>query len=331
MRTSSPASPQRRRTIVFLATTPLPELDLFGPAEIFKTANVLKQDYEIVLVSGSRSRTLIGATGIRVTAACTFRDFDRPIDTLIVLGDPATSESLKPDLLDWLRQRAATSRRVCSICTGAFILAEAGLLKGRAATTHWLYEERFRARFPETDLDISAIWKQDGNVYTSAGVSTGMDLALALVEEDCGSAIALKIAKGLVLFLRRSGSQNQFSQFVTNEKDAGRLGALPAWLLANMGGDLSVEALASWAALSPRQFCRNFKRTFRMSPGSYVRKMRLEEAKRCLETTQLDWKSIASRCGVEAEVFRRAFMREFGVSPHGYAMRYSVAQASSGR
>ena len=316
-----------RRTIAFLAFAPLPELDLFGPFEIFKTANRLRPAYDIVVLSAGESREIACAGGLSLTATATFRDFDRPIDTLIVLAEVKRPFALTPELGDWIVRHAATARRVCSVCTGAFVLAEAGLLDGKRATTHWLYEKAFRKRFPHIDLDIASIWTRDGKVYTSAGVSTGIDLALALVEEDCGYRMALNIAKGLVLFLRRSGSQKQFSPLIGEASDAGHsLRDLRAWLLDHITGDLSVEAMAQARGMSPRNFSRRFAAAFDAGPADYVRRMRIEAATRHLEDAVLSWKEIAVRCGMEAEALRRAFVRHMGITPQAYTARYKTRE-----
>ncbi len=328
--TETPVARMPRRTIAFLAVAPLPELDLFGPFEIFKTANRLRPAYDIVVLSAGDSRELACAGGLSVTATASFRDFDRPIDTLIVLAEVKRSVDLTPDLRDWIVRQAASARRVCSVCTGAFVLAEAGVLDGKRATTHWLYEKAFRKRFPRIDLDIASIWTRDGKVYTSAGVSTGIDLALALVEEDCGYRTALNIAKGLVLFLRRTGSQKQFSPLIGDATDVeSRLRDLPAWLIDHITEDLSVEAMAEARGMSPRNFSRQFTTAFGTGPADYVRRMRIDAAARHLEDAVLSWKEIAVRCGSDAEALRRAFVRHMGISPQAYATRYTAGRAEA--
>ena len=314
-----------RRTIAFLAFGPLPELDLFGPYSIFKTANRLRPAYDIVVLSVGDGPEIACSGGLSLIATASFRDFDRPIDTLIVLAEVKRAFDLPPELRDWIVRQAGSARRVCSVCTGAFVLAEAGLLDGKRATTHWLYEKAFRKRFPHIDLDIASIWTRDGKVWTSAGVSTGIDLALALVEADCGYRTALNIAKGLVLFLRRTGSQKQFSPLIGDAADAGHsLRDLPAWLLDHLTDDLSVEAVAQARGMSPRNFSRQFATAFGVGPADYVRRLRVEAAARHLEDAVLSWKEIAGRCGMESEALRRAFVRHMGIAPQAYMARYKV-------
>ncbi len=317
----------KTKTIAFLAFSPLQELDVFGPVEIFNTAKLfLEKDYEVVLISAGKSKSLVCKSGIQVLATAHYSKFSKPIDTLIIVADPESSKSMPADLVKWIKSYSKKVRRICSICTGSFVLAHTGLLEKKRATTHWLYEKDFRGRFPHLELDISAIWIKDGNVYTSAGVSTGIDLALALVEEDYGSKTALKIAKGLVLFLKRSGSQNQFSRtLLSQNQEIDQFKNLPAWLIENIQSDLSVEKVAKAFSMSSRNFSRLFASSFGMGPGEYVRKIRIDKAKQLLESSDLDWKKISTSCGLPGEALRRAFVREVGISPQKYRDRYSFS------
>lgn len=311
------------RTIVFIATSPLQELDLMGPIGIFNAANYYKKHYNIVLLSGVKSKKLKGESGITILAQDTFKNYQGPIDTLIITRDPNTKPSL--ELIKWIKEKSTKARRICSICTGAFTLAETGLLKNKKATTHWMYEEAFRKRFPDVDLDISSIWTKAGKIYTSAGVSTGMDLALALVEEDFDSQAALQIAKGLVLFLRRSGNQNQFSDMlIAQEKERDQFTDLHLWLEANLKKDISVEDMAQHIGMSSRNFSRQFKHIYSMGPAEYLRKLRIQKAKKLLESGRMDWKSISKSCGMPNEALRRAFIRETGISPQDHRKRYKT-------
>ncbi|WPU63429.1 GlxA family transcriptional regulator [Peredibacter starrii] len=309
------------RTIVFIAHSPLQGLDVFGPVEIFTAANFYKENYKIVLLSSTKSKTLKAHSGITVVADKYFKDYKGPIDTLIVTGNPDKKPS--KELLDWIKLKFKSTRRLCSVCTGAFILAESGLLKNKKATTHWMWEQSFKNQFKDVELDISSIWTKDGKVYTSAGVSTGIDLALALVEEDFGAAAALQIAKGLVLFLRRSGNQKQFSQMLLNqEKEKDQFTDLNLWLQENIKKDISVEEMAQHIGMSPRNFSRQFKLIFNHGPAEHLRKLRIEKAQKLLEASNMDWKRISSLCGMPNEALRRAFIRETGISPQDYKKRY---------
>jgi transcriptional regulator GlxA family with amidase domain len=210
------------------------------------------------------------------------------------------------------------------VCTGAFVLAEAGLLDGRRATTHWEWCDALAARFPRVQVDRDPIFVRDGNVYTSAGVTAGMDLALALVEEDHGRALALEVARQMVLFLRRPGGQSQFSAALAAQSaDREPLRDLQAWIAEDPGRDCSVPALARRVAMSPRNFARVFTREVGSTPGQFVERMRVEAARRRLEESADGVDNIASRCGFgTAETMRRAFLRTLRVPPSAYRSRF---------
>ncbi len=207
-----------------------------------------------------------------------------------------------------------------SICTGAFLLAEAGLLDGRRATTHWMFAKDFALRYPRVTVEPDRIYVRDSHVYTSAGVTAGMDLSLALVEEDLGSALALQVARALVLFLRRPGGQAQFSAVLSSQASEHKpLRELQVWMAENVRQDLSMENLASRVAMSPRNFARLFAREIGTTPAHFVEQLRVESARRELETTEKGLEQIAVVSGFKsAEVMRRAFLRCIGTSPSGY-------------
>ena len=223
-----------------------------------------------------------------------------------------------------LRRLAPRLRRIGSVCTGAFILAEAGLLDGRRATTHWEWCDALAARFPRVQVDRDPIFVRDGNVYTSAGVTAGMDLALALIEEDHGRALALEVARQMVLFLRRPGGQSQFSAALAAQSaDREPLRDLQAWIAEDPGRDCSVPALARRVAMSPRNFARVFAREVGATPGQFVERVRVEAARRRLEESADGVDNIASRCGFgTAETMRRAFLRTLRVPPTAYRSRF---------
>jgi transcriptional regulator GlxA family with amidase domain len=255
------------------------------------------------------------------------------LDTLIVAGGTGTREALADHtLIDWIRKVAPRTRRVASVCTGAFLLAEAGLLDGRRATTHWSACALLAERYPAVDVDPDPIYARDGNVYTSAGVTAGMDLALALVEEDMGRDVALAIARQLVLFLRRPGSQSQFSAQLSGQiADRDQLRELQGWIADHPGEDLSVAALARRAGLSERHLARSFHKEVGETPARYVETVRLESARRRLEESGEPVAAVAVACGFgTAETMRRAFLRRLGVGPAEYRRRFSpqIALAS---
>ncbi|MCU7730243.1 GlxA family transcriptional regulator [Actinoplanes sp. KI2] len=290
-------------------------LDVTGPVEVFSYAG----GYRVTTASigGAAVRT---SSGLHIMPDHALSDKS---DTLIVPGGEGTREP-PADLVAWLRAHGDKPGRVMSVCTGAFLLAEAGLLDGRRATTHWLYCETLRSRHPKVDVDPEPIFIRDGRIATSAGVTTGIDLALALVEEDRGRDVALAIARGLVMFLRRPGGQSQFSAPLSGQvahrepvRDVQRL------IAEHPEADLSVPALAAAASLSPRQFSRAFTAETGVSPGRYVDRVRLETARRLLEDTADGVAEVARKAGYgTAEAMRRAFRQALDVSPAEYRRRF---------
>src|SRR6266568_4504767 len=257
--------------------------------------------------------------------AADLRDAQAP-HTLVVPGGEGTSSAgaAGEEMAGWLRQHAPRAQRITSVCTGAFLLARAGLLAGRRATTHWAYADALERQFPEVVVDPEPIYVRDGPVVTSAGVSAGIDLALALVEEDIGREAALAVARHLVVFLRRPGGQAQFSaQLRAQVAQREPLRELQQWITERPAADLSVDSLAARAGLSPRHFARSFTAETGVSPGQYVDRMRLEAARRGLEETGDGIEQIARSCGYGTpEAMRRAFIRALGVSPAGYRQRF---------
>ena len=244
-------------------------------------------------------------------------------DTVIVPGGKGTRSS-DPMVVDWLRRHAAKIRRVASVCSGAFLLAEAGLLTGRRATTHWSVCDSLARRYPDVQVDRQPIFVRDGPIATSAGVTAGIDLALALVEEDVGREIALAIARHLVMFLRRPGNQAQFSAQLSAQVAARPgLREVQRWIADNPHTDLSVPLLARLANLSPRQFARAFTSEVGQTPGRYVDAVRLEAARRLLHDSDDGLERVAARCGYgTVEAMRRAFVRALGVAPGEYRSRF---------
>jgi transcriptional regulator GlxA family with amidase domain len=244
-------------------------------------------------------------------------------DLLIVPGGEG-SRWADPELVAWLRANGPAAQRLVSVCTGVFLLAEAGLLDGRKATTHWAYCGALAARYPSIVVDPDPIFVRDGNIATSAGVTAGIDLALALVEDDLGREAALDIARRLVVFLRRPGNQAQFSAQLAGQLASREpLRDVQQWIADHPAADLSVQALASQASLSPRQFARAFSAEVGIPPGRYVDRVRLETARRRLEDTADGIEQTARSCGYGTpEAMRRAFVRVLGVSPGEYRRRF---------
>jgi transcriptional regulator GlxA family with amidase domain len=265
---------------------------------------------------------------------------DQPIDTLIVPGVPVDEHgTLQPELVAWIRRHAPRARRVCSVCTGAFYLAAAGLLDGRRATTHWRDAARLARRFPNVHVDADPIFIRDagrhagdGVVWTSAGVTAGIDLALALIEEDVGHAVAMQAARRLVVFMKRPGGQSQYSAALAAQASAnGPFEALHGWMAAHLRDDLSVERLAERTRMSPRTFARRYVDEVGRTPAKTVSALRLEAASRALAESRQPLKRIALDCGFGSEQnLRRAFLRRFGVLPLDYRERFMSAVAPRG-
>ncbi|MFL9894922.1 GlxA family transcriptional regulator [Paraburkholderia sp. RL17-381-BIF-C] len=260
---------------------------------------------------------------------------DQPIDTLIIPGVPVDEHcTLQPELVAWIRRHAPRARRVCSVCTGAFYLAAAGLLDGRRATTHWRDAPHLAQRFPSVQVDADPIFIRDvgrregeGVVWTSAGVTAGIDLALALIEEDLGHAVAMQAARRLVVFMKRPGGQSQFSAALAAQASAnGPFEALHSWMAAHLREDLSVERLAERIRMSPRTFARRYVDEVGRTPAKTVSALRLEAASRALAESRRPLKRIALDCGFGSEQnLRRAFLRRFGVLPLDYRERFMSA------
>ena len=307
-------------------------LDVTGPYEVFAVASELRGDrnearYRVVLLADQPGpfRT---ASGLALVADASWRDFKEIPDTLLVVGGPDVAPLTgNVEFLEWLRVMAGRTRRIGSVCTGAFALAEAGLLNERRATTHWREAERLQRSFPKVRVDPDAIYVRDGHVYTSAGVTAGMDLALALVEEDLGRSVALSVARMLVLFLKRPGGQSQFSTVLQAQTVQGkRLSPLLAWLAEHYREALTVEELAAQAAMSLRSFARIFLAETGVSPALFLEKIRLEHAVRMLESTGLSLEAAARECGFTGcEQLRRAFQRHLGITPQEYRDRFRSA------
>ena len=316
------------RRVVILAFPGLQTLDVHGPAEVFSTATTLNggEGYSLEVVATEPGPVRTSSVALQPDG--TVEGCRGPIDTLLVPGGTGVVAACEDErLVAWVRAAAARSGRVASVCTGAFLLAKAGLLDGRRATTHWSGCAELARRHPEVDVDSEPIFVRDGDVVTSAGVTAGMDLALALVEEDLGREIALEAARWLVLFVKRPGGQAQFSaQLAAQMAERQPLRELQQWIPDNLTADLSVPALASRACMSERNFARAFRAETGMTPAAYVESARLEGARIALETGGLPVDAVSRRSGFgTVETMRRAFRRRLGVSPGSYRERFRSA------
>ena len=310
------------RRIAFLAYDDVQSLDVTGPVEVFSMAcRHVPGAYavEVLTPGGADVRT---SSGLRLGG--TPLD-EEPLDTLVVAGGVGVRAAVADDdLVAWVRRASGRARRTASVCSGTFLLARAGLLDGRRATTHWDSCEELARRFPAIDVDPDPIYVRDGDVWTSAGVTAGMDLALALVEQDHGPEVAVAVARRLVLFLRRPGGQAQFSAGLAAQAAVrAPLRELQGWMADHLDEDLSVAALAARAHMSPRTFARAFAREVGLTPAAYVEALRVERARGALETTDLPVDAVARACGFgTVETLRRAFGRRVGVAPAAYRDRF---------
>lgn len=313
--------------IAILTVPSVQMLDVAGPMDVFSEANTLLDDplaYQMKIV-GLSAEPVLGNNGTRFLPDMTIESSLEGFDTLVVAGTPGIRDyESHPQLVEWIAREAPNVRRIASVCTGAMILANAGLLNGRRATTHWNTAARLAAAFPQVQVEANKIYVKDGPVYSSAGVTASMDLALALVEEDHGRSIALRVAKQLILFLKRPGGQSQFSVHLeTQIAGIGPIRDIHAWILDNISGDLSIDALAARAGMSSRNFARLFKRETDMTPGDYVEATRVDVARRMLEEGSIPLKKVASLCGfTDQNGLRRAFMRRINVTPVEYRQRF---------
>jgi transcriptional regulator GlxA family with amidase domain len=323
---------RKARTIGILAMPGVQLLDVSGPLDVFAEANVqLAREAYRLQVIGCRAGAIRSSSGVRLLPDAAVGDATpEKLDTLLVAGCPNAGDvSPSTGVLDWLRRIAPGLRRYGSVCSGAFILAQAGLLEGRRVTTHWAVAERLAREFPSIAVDADAIHVRDGRVRTAAGVTAGLDLALALVEEDLGRDIALKIAAQLVMFFKRSGGQLQFSR--KNQAElAGRsaLQEIQRWAANNPAENLSVPQMARRMGISARHFARLFRTEIGVTPAAWVESVRITAARQLLETGTDAPKQVAARCGfADADTLRRAFMRQIGVTPAEYRKHHAPAAA----
>lgn len=314
-------APMAGADIVIVVYDGVQSLDVSGPAEVFAAAG---HDVRIVSSDGAPVSSTGGLTILPHGDVASVRG---RVDTVVVAGGPGTPGATADEtLVAWLRRVAPRTRRVTSVCSGAFVLAAAGLLEGRRATTHWSVCDALAELYPTVTVDPEPIYVRDGDVWTSAGVTAGMDLALALVEDDHGREVALRIARQFVLFLRRPANQSQFSAHLAAPAAArDGLRDVQAHIAEHPGADLSVEALAARAGMSVRNFARAFRTEVGVTPARYVERARIESARRRLEESDDGVDVIAAACGFgTAETMRRAFLRVLHVPPAEYRRRFSI-------
>jgi transcriptional regulator GlxA family with amidase domain len=321
------------RQIVVLLFGGVQSLDVCGPVEVFSGAQRLldADSYEIRTLSIDRTPVRT-SSGLTLVPDGTLGQAPHAIDTLIVPGGDGTRAAVRDEaLLRWIAETSARARRTASVCTGAFLLAAAGLLDGRRATTHWASAEALARRHPNVAVDPDPIFVRDGDIWTSAGVTAGMDLALALLEDDHDSELALTVARHLVLFLRRPGNQSQFSATLASQQPGREpLREVQRSVVEHVDGDHSVEAMAERAHMSPRHFARAFRAETGVTPARWVERVRLEAARRLLEDSAEPIAAVAGACGFgTAETMRRVFLRALDVGPAEYRRRFQAGGVRS--
>ncbi len=321
------------RSVVIVAYPDVQILDVVGPLEVFARADrwaaeqglATRYDPIVATCDGTPFST---PSGLEISPRCRLDEVALPVHTVIVAGGEGTAvASRDARLLDWIQTIDATTTRTTSVCSGSFVLAAAGLLKGRRATTHWSECERLATLFPSIVVEPDPIFVRDGKYLTSAGVTAGMDLALAMVEEDLGRDAALYVARWLVLFVHRQGGQAQFSaQLSAQTAQRGPIRELQQFILEQPGADLSVATMAQRTAMSERNFARVFANETGVTPGEYVERVRVETARRLLEQSALSLDDVASAAGFgSTETLRRSFHRQLGVAPSDYRSRFRAA------
>jgi len=319
------------KTIGIVGYDGVQALDIVGPGDAFSLAHSFAvaeglPGYRVVLL-GTTRRAFAAESGLMLKPRATL-DAAPPLDTVIIPGGRSLrlKEATSRRIAHWLRQRAPQVRRIASVCTGIYGLAPSGLLDGRRVTTHWRYARDLGLRYPKLKVDANALYLKDGGFYTSAGVTAGIDLALALIEEDYGPGVALATAREMVVYLKRSGGQHQYSEPLQLQAEASdHFRDQATWIVNHLGGDLSVEALAARAHVSPRHFNRLFKEAFGAAPAAYIASVRLGEARRRLSQDHASLKSVAASVGFgSVDSFRRSFERHFGIAPSVYRGRFAA-------
>src|SRR5580692_11076229 len=322
-------APNGVRVVEFLTFPLVQLLDVTGPFQVFASAN------DFVLEAGGRppyDLKVVAQNGAQVTASAGLKLSTLPlplggaaVDTLMVAGGQGVeAAAADPVIIEWVQARAKRARRLASVCTGAFLLAASGLLDGRRAVTHWSYCAELARRFPKVRVESDPIFVRDGAVWSSAGVTAGIDLALALVEEDLGRTVALAVARYLVVFLKRPGGQAQFSEALSMQSAEDEFGALHEWINKHLSDELSLAMLADQAGMSERSFSRHYAEATGVTPARAIERLRVEAARRLLSESRLPVKRISQRCGFGSEeTMRRSFLRIISTTPNDYRARFS--------
>lgn len=325
-----PASIRKRtKKVVLVATPGTYLLDVAGPADVFTMATKLGAQqyghdtacYEVVLASATRAKQVVSGSGIPLTSSLCVTDIDFAVDTLLICGMAFSYVSqVPPAFYTWLRDHQPQIRRTGSVCVGAFALAKAGLLDNKRATTHWEYCDQLQYDYPLVQVDSNPFYVKDGGIYTSGGITSGMDLALAMVEEDLGREIASAVARKLVLHLKRPGSQLQFGKSLPPlELTSPLVNTLHPWLIQHLHKHITVEGMAEQANMSVRNFSRVFFKETGLTPAKFMEKLRLDTARKFLSETDLGIEQVAGKCGLGGAVsMRRVFLRHLKITPSYY-------------
>lgn len=322
------------RHIVIVVPPESTLLDLSGPLDVFQkaientdeTTEKISFSYQTHVVSITKSKRIDMTAGISINSERCYKDIDFPIDTLMVTGlSHRKGYKFDRDFLEWIKQQSTIVRRICSVCAGAFILAEAGVLANKKATTHWKVCDKLANTYPDIEVNKDAIFVKDGNTYTSAGITSGMDLALALVEEDFGKSFALQIARIMVLFLKRPGNQTQYSAVLESQKvDHQPINEITDYIFNHLDEELTVEKLAEYSLMSPRNFARVFVRELNITPIKYIEQLRIQRACWYLTETHLTIDQIANLCGLKNSInMKRLFIKTFETSPSQYRRSFN--------
>ena len=326
---------EKKKLIVVIPMPGIFLLDIAGPCDVFMAADRTlsentgtgRSGYELLLASPVDTKNIVTRSGIKIDCPVMVSEITRPIDTLIVAGFSRMQLQSGHPFFQWLRRIYPKVRRIGSVCIGTYALAEAGILDGKQATTHWEFSQEFQRRYPAVKVDTNPFYTRDCNVYTSGGVASGIDLALALVEEDFGHAVALNAARKLVLPLKRPGYQSQFSTLLQiHSLENSIAGKLHPWLIRHLAEELSVEHLAEHSNMSVRNFTRVFLKETGLTPAKFVEKLRIEVSRKYLEDSDLAVDQIAVKCGLGGLVsMRRTFMRHMMVSPSEYRRSFRTS------
>ncbi|MDD5460308.1 MAG: GlxA family transcriptional regulator [Methylococcales bacterium] len=315
-------------------------IDLTGPMEVFSFANIALRQSGIckepaypIEVLAAKPGPIATSCGLQIIADKAYSDVHDGIDTLLITGSFDVDCILCDAALQtWVRNMAPKVNRLASVCTGAYLLAESGLLDGLRATSHWDYCDRLARDYPEVNVEPDRIFVRDGFISTSGGVTSGIDMALSMVEEDWGSELALLVARYLVVFLKRPAGQSQFSAYLTSKTTRPELKDLQAWVMLHLTEDLRVETLAERMSMSPRNFARFFLTETGMTPAKFVEMARIDAARHYLGSTRLSIEAVADKSGFnDSERMRRAFIRQLGINPQSYRERFGLSDPYSTR